>query len=212
MRRTDNALDKAMERLSSGYKINKASDDAAGMAISRKMKTQIAGLERSSMNCSDGISVIQTAEGALNEVSSILQRCRELAVQSANDTYSDDDRAAVQLEINQLMEEIQRISDTTEFNTKTLLDGNLAGEGTLVLQVGANEDQTMEVEIPEISPETLGLTDPTDPDYPKAYVKVSDHDKADQAISLFDNAMRRVSETRAQLGAYQNRLEHTRTD
>ncbi|MBR4781163.1 MAG: flagellin [Lachnospiraceae bacterium] len=209
MRRTDNALDKAMERLSSGFKINKASDDAAGMAISRKMKTQIAGLERSSMNCSDGISVIQTAEGALNEVSSILQRCRELAVQSANDTYSDDDRAAVQLEIDQLMEEIQRISDTTEFNTKTLLDGNLAGEGTLVLQVGANEDQTMEVEIPEISPETLGLTDPTDPDYPKAYVKISDHDKADQAISLFDNAMRLVSETRAQLGAYQNRLEHT---
>ena len=130
MRRTDNALDKAMERLSSGYKINKASDDAAGMAISRKMKTQIAGLERASMNCSDGISVIQTAEGALNEVSSILQRCRELAVQSANDTYSDDDRDAVQLEINQLMEEIQRISETTEFNTKTLLDGNLEGEGT----------------------------------------------------------------------------------
>lgn len=206
MRRTDNALDKAMERLSSGYKINKASDDAAGMAISRKMKTQIAGLERASMNCSDGISVIQTAEGALNEVSSILQRCRELAVQSANDTYSDDDRDAVQLEINQLMEEIQRISETTEFNTKTLLDGNLEGEGTLVLQAGANENQTMEVEIPRIDPETLGLWDPADP---KEYIKVTDHDKADQAISLFDNAIRMVSETRAQLGAYQNRLEHT---
>jgi flagellin len=206
MRRTDNALDKAMERLSSGFKINKASDDAAGMAISRKMKTQIAGLERASMNCSDGISVIQTAEGALNEVSSILQRCRELAVQSANDTYSDDDRDAVQLEINQLMEEIQRISETTEFNTKTLLDGNLEGEGTLVLQAGANENQTMEVEIPRIDPETLGLLDPADP---KEYIKVTDHDKADQAISLFDNAIRMVSETRAQLGAYQNRLEHT---
>ena len=207
MRRTDNALDKAMERLSSGFKINKASDDAAGMAISRKMKTQIAGLERASMNCSDGISVIQTAEGALNEVSSILQGCRELAVQSANDTYSDDDRAAVQLEIDQLMEEIQRISETTEFNTKTLLDGNLQGEGTLVLQAGANENQTMEVEIPRIDPETLGLLE--DPDDPKSYIKVSDHEKADKAISLFDNAIRMVSETRAQLGAYQNRLEHT---
>lgn len=207
MRRTDNALDKAMERLSSGFKINKASDDAAGMAISRKMKTQIAGLERASMNCSDGISVIQTAEGALNEVTSILQRCRELAVQSANDTYSDYDRAAVQLEIDQLMEEIRRISETTEFNTKTLLDGNLEGEGTLVLQAGANENQTMEVEIPRIDPETLGLLE--DPDDSKSYIKVSDHEKADEAISLFDNAIRMVSETRAQLGAYQNRLEHT---
>ncbi|MCR4624521.1 MAG: flagellin [Lachnospiraceae bacterium] len=199
MRRTDNALDKAMERLSSGYKINKASDDAAGMAISRKMKTQLAGLERASMNCSDGISVIQTAEGALNEVSSILQRCRELSVQAANDTYSDDDRAAVQQEIDQLMEEIQRISETTEFNTKTLLDGNLEGEGTMVLQVGANENQTMEVEIPRIDPETLGIKD----------AEVSDHDHADEAITLFDDAIIRVSEIRARLGAYQNRLEHT---
>ncbi|MBR4776016.1 MAG: flagellin [Lachnospiraceae bacterium] len=199
MRRTDNALDKAMERLSSGYKINKASDDAAGMAISRKMKTQLAGLERASMNCSDGISVIQTAEGALNEVSSILQRCRELAVQSADDTYSDDDRAAVQQEIDQLMEEIQRISETTEFNTKTLLDGNLEGEGTMVLQVGANENQTMEVEIPRIDPETLSIKD----------AEVTDHDLADEAITLFDDAIIRVSEIRAKLGAYQNRLEHT---
>ena len=125
MRKTGNALDKAMEKLSSGYKINRASDDAAGMAISRKMRTQIDGLERASMNGSDGISVIQTAEGALNEVTSILQRCRELSVQAANDTYNEDDRAAIQQEINELMKEVQRISETTEFNTKTLLDGNL---------------------------------------------------------------------------------------
>ena len=125
MRKTGNALDKAMEKLASGYKINRASDDAAGMAISRKMKTQIAGLERASMNGSDGISVIQTAEGALNEVTSILQRCRELSVQAANDVNTVDDRAAIQQEINELMKEVQRISETTEFNTKTLLDGNL---------------------------------------------------------------------------------------
>ena len=125
MRKTGNSLDKAVEKLASGFKINRASDDAAGMAISRKMKTQIAGLERASMNGSDGISVIQTAEGALNEVTSILQRCRELAVQAANDVNTVDDRAAIQEEINALMKEVQRISETTEFNTKTLLDGNL---------------------------------------------------------------------------------------
>ena len=125
MRRTGNSLDKAMERLSSGFKINRSADDAAGMAISRKMKTQIEGLERASMNGSDGISVIQTAEGALNEVSAILQRCRELSVQGANDTNAPEDRAAIQREINQLLQEIDRISQSTEFNTKSLLNGNL---------------------------------------------------------------------------------------
>jgi len=125
MRKTDKALDKALQRLSSGLRINQAADDAAGMAISRKMKTQIEGLERASMNSSDGISVIQTAEGALNEVTAMLQRMRQLAVQAANGTNTTDDRVAIQQEINQLTAEIQRISETTEFNTKTLLDGNI---------------------------------------------------------------------------------------
>ena len=125
MRRTELTLGKAMERLSSGYKINRAADDAAGMAISRKMKTQVDGLERASMNGSDGISVIQTAEGALNEVSAILQRCRELAVQASNDTNTPEDRKSIQAEISQLMNEITRVSDDTEFNTKTLLNGEL---------------------------------------------------------------------------------------
>lgn len=125
MRRTDNALDTALERLSSGLRINKAADDAAGMAISRKMKTQIEGLERASMNSSDGISVIQTAEGALTEVTAMLQRMRQLSVQAANGTNTTEDRVAIQQEISQLTAEIRRISDTTEFNTKTLLDGNI---------------------------------------------------------------------------------------
>ncbi len=125
LRKTGHGLDKSLERLSSGYKINKASDDAAGMAISRKMKTQIAGLERASTNSSDGISVIQTAEGALNEVSAMLQRMRELSVQAANGTNTNSDRMSIQQELDQLTLEIQRISETTEFNTKTLLDGNL---------------------------------------------------------------------------------------
>ena len=118
-------MSKSLEKLTSGYKINHASDDPAGMAISRKMKAQIRGLEKASSNAADGISVIQTAEGALEEVSSCLQRMNELAVQSANGIYTTDDRNAIQLEIDQLNEEIQRISDTTEFNTKKLLDGSV---------------------------------------------------------------------------------------
>ncbi|WFR57546.1 flagellin [Anaerocolumna sp. AGMB13025] len=123
--KTNNALDKSLEKLSSGFRINRAADDAAGMAISQKMKTQIAGLDQASRNSSDGISIIQTAEGALNEVNSMLQRMRELAVQAANGTNTLEDRKSVQSEIDQLQEEIKRISTTTEFNTKTLLDGNL---------------------------------------------------------------------------------------
>lgn len=122
--KNDTAMSKSLQRLTSGLKINKAADDSAGMAISQKMKTQIAGLDKASDNASDGISVIQTAEGALNEVSTMLQRMRELSVQAANETNTADDREAIQKEIDALNEEIQRISDTTEFNTKTLLNGD----------------------------------------------------------------------------------------
>lgn len=123
--KTNKSLDKSLEKLSSGFRINKAADDAAGLAISQKMKTQIAGLEQASRNASDGISIIQTAEGALNEVNSMLGRMRELSVQAANGTNTIDDRKSIQAEIDQLRQEIQRISDTTEFNTKTLLDGSI---------------------------------------------------------------------------------------
>ena len=123
--KTNNLLDSSLEKLSSGFRINSAADDSAGLAISEKMRTQIAGLDQASRNASDGISVIQTAEGALVEVESMLQRMRELAVQSANGTYTTDDRVAIQSEIDQLNEEVSRISDTTEFNTMTLLDGNI---------------------------------------------------------------------------------------
>ena len=122
--RSDNSLSKSLERLSSGYKINRAADNAAGMAISSKMRTQIRGLGQASTNASDGISIIQTAEGALNEVSNMLQRIRELSVQAANGTNTTNDRAAIQQEIDELREEIDRIGDNTEFNTKKLLDGS----------------------------------------------------------------------------------------
>ena len=125
LKTTNNALDKSMERLSSGLRINKSADDAAGLAISQKMKTQIAGLEQASRNASDGISVVQTTEGALGEVQSMLQRCRELAVQAANGTNAAEDREAIQKEIEELKKEIDRISEATEFNAKPLLDGSL---------------------------------------------------------------------------------------
>lgn len=125
LKKTNDALNKSLERLSSGYRINRAADDAAGMAISQKMKTQIAGLEQASRNASDGISVIQTAEGALIEVQSMLNRARELSVQAVNGTNTEEDREAIQKEITNLLEEVDRISTDTEFNTKSLLDGNI---------------------------------------------------------------------------------------
>ena len=123
--KNNSALEKSLERLSSGYRINCAADDAAGLAISQKMKTQIAGLNQASRNASDGISVIQTAEGALIEVTEMLQRMRELSVQAANGTSTDSDRLQLQAEVDQLKDEINRISETTEFNTKKLLDGTV---------------------------------------------------------------------------------------
>jgi len=137
------AASKSMEKLSSGYRINRAGDDAAGLSISEKMRGQIRGLNMASRNAQDGISLIQTAEGALNETHAILQRMRELAVQSANDTNVEIDRSALQSEIDQLATEITRIAKSTEFNTQNLLDGNFAGK----FQIGANENQNVELSI-----------------------------------------------------------------
>ncbi len=145
---------KSMEKLSSGYRINRAGDDAAGLAISEKMRGQIRGLNQASRNAQDGISLIQTAEGALAETQNILQRMRQLAVQSVNDTNVDADRQAIQNEIDQLTQEIDRVSTTTEFNTKKLLDGSFQGK----LQIGANETQTIKVEIQGMNTVGLGLT------------------------------------------------------
>jgi len=149
-----NASAKNLEKLASGFKINRAGDDAAGLAISEKMRGQISGLDMASKNASDSISLIQTAEGALNETHSILQRMRELSVQSANDTNVTDDRDALQKEISQLTEEIDRIANTTEFNTQKLLNGGFKG----TFQIGANERQTMKMDIGSMDAATLGLT------------------------------------------------------
>ena len=148
------AASKSMEKLSSGLKINRAGDDAAGLSISEKMRAQIRGLDKASTNAEDGISLIQTAEGALNETHSILQRMRELSVQASNDTNTTDDRDAIQKEITQLTSEIDRIATTTEFNTKNLLDGSFSGS----LQIGANSGQNMDISIGTMTSNGLGLT------------------------------------------------------
>lgn len=147
----NNAVQKSLEKLSSGMRINSAADDAAGLAISEKMRGQIRGLEMAQKNAQDGISLIQTAEGALNETHSILQRMRELAVQSANDTNTNEDRAQLQKEMDQLAAEVTRISKDTQFNTKTLLDGNFTG----TFHIGANEGQNITLSIAELSADTL---------------------------------------------------------
>ena len=192
---------KSIEKLSSGYRINRAADDAAGLSISEKMRGQIRGLEQASTNAQDGISMIQTAEGALNETHAILQRMRELAVQAANGTETSDDRAAIQLEVDQLIEEIDRISDTTQFNTMNLLDGTLgdAGNGTVTFHVGANANQEIDVTIGDMSAATLGVD----------AIKVDNVANANTTITAVDEAIKLVSAQRSNLGAVQNRLEHT---
>lgn len=191
-------IGKSIEKLSSGLRINRAGDDAAGLAISEKMRSQIRGLRQASRNAQDGISLIQTAEGALNEAHAILQRMRELAVQSANDTNTDDDRAELQKEVDQLIEELDRIANNTEFNTKKLLDGTFSGAQ---IHIGANADQTLTVTIGNLTAGTDGLD--------VAGVDIATQTGANTAIDTIDAAITKLSGERSSLGAIQNRLEHT---
>ncbi len=193
---TTGAMAKSTEKLSSGYRINRASDDAAGLSISEKMRNQIRGLDRASANAQDGISLIQTAEGALNESHAILQRMSELCVQAANDTNMSVDRDALQQEINQLSLELTRISTTTQFNKKNLLDGTLSGAK---LQIGANENQSMSISIGDTSSTVLGVN----------ALDLSSYDTASAGITTVQGALDDLSTIRSFLGAVQNRLEHT---
>jgi len=189
-------LAKAMEKLASGLRINRAADDPAGLAISERMRAQIRGLRQAQRNALDGISLLQAAEGALNESHAILQRMRELAVQAASDTYSAEDRKHIQAEIDQLIEELTRIATTTEFNTMPLLDGSYTG---MRFHVGANNGQYIEVSIDDMRAGALDV----------AGLSVLTREDADAAIGAIDDAMRAVSSQRSTLGALQNRLEHT---
>ena len=191
-----NTLSKSTEKLSSGYRINRAADDAAGLSISEKMRSQIRGLNKASSNAQDGISAIQTAEGALNEAHSILQRMNELATQSANDTNTTADRTAVQSEVNALTNELSRIASTSQFNTQNLLDGTFTGKN---LQVGALENQKITISIGNMNAKALGV----------ASLNVKSFIKAGSAMTLIQKAISKVSGQRSDLGALQNRLEHT---
>ncbi|MDQ0254534.1 flagellin [Evansella vedderi] len=199
------AQQSAMEKLSSGLRINRAGDDAAGLSISEKMRGQIRGLDQASRNSQDGISMIQTTEGALNEVHSILQRMRELAVQSANDTNVEEDRDALQDEVNELIAEIERIKDNTQFNKQNVLDGTAGDEGDVVIQVGANENEVMEL---DFGIKGIDLSVIVDTDLNELDIS-SDTAAAQAAITTIDQAIEDVSAGRSKLGAWQNRLEHT---
>ena len=190
------ALSKSTEKLSSGYKINRAGDDAAGLSISEKMRSQIRGLNKASSNAQDGISLIQVAEGALNETHSILQRMNELATQAANDTNTSTDRTAIQQEVDQLTSEINRIQSTTQFNTMNLLDGTFTGKN---LQVGSLSGQSIGISINNMNANSLGVSG----------LKVSSFGQAGAAMSSIQAAIDTVSTQRSKLGALQNRLEHT---
>ncbi len=190
------ALSTATEKLSSGYRINRAADDAAGLSISEKMRSQIRGLNRASDNAQDGISLIQVAEGALNEAHSILQRMNELATQAANDTNTSVDRAAIQAEIDQLTSEISRIQSTTQFNSMNLLDGTFADRN---LQVGALSGQNIKISIANMDASCIGV----------AKLVVSSFNAAGLAMAAVQSAITLVSTQRSALGALQNRLEHT---
>lgn len=187
---------KATEKLSSGYKVNRAGDDAAGLTISEKMRSQIRGLNKASTNAEDGISVIQTAEGALNEAHEILQRMNELATQAANDTNTSSDRTAIKKEVDALTSELNRIASTTQFNTMNLLDGKFTGKK---LQVGALNGQTISISIKTMNATALGVNGLT----------VDSNANAGTSMSKIQAAISKVSTQRSALGALQNRLEHT---
>ena len=196
---SNSSLAKSTEKLSSGYRINRAGDDAAGLSISEKMRGQIRGLNQASTNAQDGVSLIQTAEGALNEVHSVLQRMRELSVQASNDTNVTKDREAIASEQKALVAEIDRIASQTEFNTMKLLNGNFAAGKNL--QVGANANQSIAISIANIGATQLGVN--------AADSSMGSFASATAFISAVDTAITTVSTQRSNLGAIQNRLEHT---
>lgn len=198
---TTSAQAKSTEKLSSGYKINRAADDAAGLSISEKMRSQIRGLNKASSNAQDGVSLVQTAEGALNETHSILQRMNELATQAANGTNTSVDRSAIRAELDQLTSEINRIQSTTQFNTMNLLDGTFSGAtNQMKLQVGALSGQSIDFSIANMCASKIGL---------KKTLSVSTFTKAGSYMKSVQDAIEVVSKQRSAMGAIQNRLEHT---
>ena len=200
-------MDKNMEKLSSGMRINRAGDDAAGLAVSEKMRTQIMGLRRAEMNTEDGMSLIQTAEGYLQETQEVIQRIRVLAIQAANGIYTEEDRQQIQIEVSELIDEIDRIASQAEFNKMKILTGayaRLNPTASMWFHVGANMHQRERVFIETMTTAALRLRNPT----VLTFISLSTPGKANTVIGLADEALRIISKQRADLGAYYNRLEH----
>jgi len=204
------AVDKSMEKLSSGMRINRAGDDASGLAVSEKMRSQIRGLNQASKNAANGISFIQTTEGYLQETQDILQRIRELSVQASNGIYTAEDRMQIQVEVSQLIDEIDRVASHAQFNGMNLLTGRFArddGEnlvtGSMWFHIGANMDQREQVFIGTMTAKGLGVRQVSD----EAILSLSAPDMANRSIGVLDAALKKVNKQRADLGAYQNRLE-----
>ena len=206
---TNGSIDKNIEKLSSGMRINRAGDDSSGLAVSEKMRAQIRGLNQASRNAQDGISFIQTTEGYLQETSDVLHRIRELSVQAANGIYSDEDRMQIQVEISQLVDEVDRVASHAQFNGMNLITGRFAqptGVNTVTasmwLHIGANMDQREQVHIGTMTAEALGAR------VDGEIISLQSIDGANKAIGVMDSALQRVNKQRADLGAYQNRLEY----
>ncbi len=199
---------KNIERLSSGQRINRAGDDASGLAVSEKMRGQIRGLNQAERNIQNGISFIQTSEGFLQETQDILHRLRELSVQSANGIYTDEDRMQIQVEVSQLVDEVNRIASHAQFNGMNIMTGAYARDSavgkTMTFQVGANMDQNEQVYIGTMTAQALGLQSAQGSE---GVLNIADTDSANQAIGALDSALKLVSKQRADLGAYQNRFE-----
>ena len=209
---TNSNIQKDMEKLSSGMRINRAGDDASGLAVSEKMRSQIRGLNQASQNASNAISFIQTTEGYLQSTTDIVQRIRELAVQSSNGIYTDEDRMQIQVEVSQLVAEVDRIASQAQFNGMNMLTGRFAkstGENTVTasmwFHIGSNMDQRTQVFIGTMTSTSLGLKELGS----ETVMSLAAPDDANRAIGTLDEALKRLNKQRADLGAYQNRLEHT---
>ncbi len=208
---TNMGLTKDMEKLSSGMSINRAGDDASGLAVSEKMRSQIRGLNQASRNAENGISFIQVTEGYLQETTDIIQRIRELAVQAANGIYSDEDRMQIQVEVSQLVAEADRIASQAQFNGMNMLTGRFArqnGDNTVTasmwFHIGANMDQRMQVFIGTMTAQALGIRSLQD----ESVLTIADPDSANKAIGTIDDALTKINKQRADLGGYQNRMEY----
>ncbi|MDR1301957.1 MAG: flagellin [Treponema sp.] len=211
LKSTQTNLEKNIEKLSSGLRINRSGDDPSGLAVSEKLRSQIRGLNMASANAQNGISFIQTTEGYLQESQDILQRLRELAVQSSNGIYTEEDRTYMQIEVSALIDELDRVASHAQFNGMNLITGRFARQGgenvvtaSLWLHIGANMDQREQVFISTMTAKALGVRNVGD----ETLLTLGDPDSANRAIGTLDEALKRVSKQRADLGAYQNRLEH----